>query len=72
MGDFFDKDSSRAYEQVKEALYAQLKMVENNIAEYNDKENDPDFEDTYGEGYLNSLSCQLFFLRNLIDKMERS
>ena len=69
MSDFFNKDSSKAYEQIKDELYARWKSVENNIVLYIDR---IDPEDSYYEGYLDRLDDEKTFLRNLIDKMERS
>ena len=70
MSDFFDKDPSKAYEQVKEALYARLKMNEDIIAEYNSDEISMD--SVAVREYLYCLNDEQTFLRNLIDKMERS
>lgn len=54
---FFDKDSSKAYEQVKDELYARLCMIT---------------DQTRDEAYRRSPEDEQTFLRNLIDKMERS
>lgn len=71
MKDFFDKDSSIAYEQIKEALYSRLNTIENNIAEYND---DPqiNLDSEAIREYLDCMGDARNFLRDLIDKMERS
>lgn len=71
MNNFFDKDSSKAYEQIKEALYARLKMIEDIIAEY---DADPQIciDSEAVLEYLDCLNDERTFLRNLIDKMERS
>jgi hypothetical protein len=58
MGDFFDKDSSKAYEQVKEALYDRLRVI-----------TDHDREVKHRRRYTQE-ECD--FLQDLIDKIERS
>jgi hypothetical protein len=70
MNKFFDKDSSKAYEQVKEALYARLKMIKKNIAEYGNDEISMDSEAVHE--YLYCLNEEKTFISKLIDKMERS
>jgi hypothetical protein len=67
---FFDKDSSKAYEQVKDELYARLKMNDDIIAEYNNDE--IALDSVAVREYLFCLNDEQTFLRNLIDKMERS
>lgn len=70
--DFYSKNLANQIEQIKENLYTRLKEVENNIKEYQELEDDPDFEDTYGEGYRDCLISELFFLSTILDKFERS
>lgn len=70
MTDFYSRDRNKAFDEVKENLYEYLKEIEECISEYDPS--DPDFEDTYAEGYYDRLVCEHRFLRNMLDKMERS
>ena len=70
MGNFFDKDPSKAYEQVKEVLYARLKTIKDNIIEYDTDEIATDSEAVHE--YLYCLNEEKSFISKLIDKIERS
>lgn len=70
MTEFFSRDRNKAFDELKEELYQYLNEIEKNLWEYDPS--DPDFEDTYAEGYYDRLVCEQSFLRNMLDKMERS
>ena len=70
MTDFYSRDSDRAFEEIKAELYARLQDVKENILEYD--ADDPDFEETYAEGYYDRLIAESMFLVGILDKFERS
>jgi hypothetical protein len=71
--EFFSKESSKAYEQIKVALYERLKVVEEHMA-YADTSRDEDDIDgeTWSDGWYDRAVDEHDFLLGLIDKLERS
>ncbi len=61
---------TNAFDVAKETLYSRRNDVTESLNDYDPT--DPDFEDTYGEGYHDRLCDEQIFLLNILDMIEKS
>lgn len=71
MADFFPRDPAKALDELRETFYSRIEHLEDlrrKVHDSADRGNDPD----WNYGFAGSLYSEITWLRDLLDKMERS
>ena len=70
MSDFYSRDRSKAFDELKEELYARLKYVTDSLSTYSENYNIIDAD--WQNGVDDTLMNEERWLRGMLDKIERS